>query len=72
MKILDVRGHACPMPILKTKKALKDQAPGETLQVISDDYGFKNDIGAWCEKTKNKLQSLVVEGDDIIATIVKC
>ena len=36
MKILDVKGLQCPMPLIETKKALKDMEPNESLKVITD------------------------------------
>jgi selenium metabolism protein YedF len=36
MKILDVKGMNCPMPLIETKKALKDLGADETLKVILD------------------------------------
>ncbi len=34
MKIVDVKGQACPMPLIRTKKALKEISEGEALKVI--------------------------------------
>jgi selenium metabolism protein YedF len=34
MKIVDVKGQACPMPLIRTKKALKEISEGESLKVI--------------------------------------
>jgi len=36
MKILDVKGKPCPMPLIETKKALKDLNSDETLKIIID------------------------------------
>ena len=70
-KIIDVRGHACPMPIIKTSLALKNAQSGEVFEVIANDEAFRKDIKAWCEKTNNTLESLDVVGDEIRATIIK-
>ncbi|MDQ0197982.1 TusA-related sulfurtransferase [Neobacillus ginsengisoli] len=32
-KVLDVKGLACPMPIVKTKKALNDLESGQVLEI---------------------------------------
>ncbi len=69
--VVDVRGFACPMPIIKTSLALKKATSGEVFQVIADDLVFRNDIAAWCKKTGNLLESLTVSGDETTATIVK-
>jgi selenium metabolism protein YedF len=36
MKTLDVKGMKCPMPLIETKKALKEIAVDETLKIIID------------------------------------
>ena len=36
MKVLDVIGLQCPIPLIETKKALKDIEPTESLKVITD------------------------------------
>ncbi len=51
-KIVDGRGLACPMPLLKTKVALRDVANGESLYVIATDPNSKADITAFCQNTK--------------------
>ena len=36
MKILDCLGDMCPIPILKTKKELKNIVTGETIKIVTD------------------------------------
>jgi tRNA 2-thiouridine synthesizing protein A len=52
---LDARGLACPMPLLKTKKTLKDMKSGQVLEVLGDDPGSKNDIPGWASKGGNQF-----------------
>ncbi|MGB5281419.1 MAG: sulfurtransferase TusA family protein [Arenicellales bacterium] len=52
---LDARGLNCPLPILRTKKALNVLEPGDTLQLISSDPGSVKDIDAFCKQTGNEL-----------------
>lgn len=52
---LDAKGLNCPLPILKTKKALKDVPVGETLEVLSTDPGSVADFEAFCRTTGNQL-----------------
>ena len=44
---LDVKGLACPMPIVKTKKAIDALNSGEILEVLVTDKGALNDFNAW-------------------------
>ncbi len=54
-QILDARGLSCPLPVLKTLKALNTMTAGQTLQVIATDPGFVKDIGTFCQQTGNAL-----------------
>ncbi len=56
-KLLDTQGLACPLPILKTKKALRDMAAGSTLEVLSTDPGSTLDFEAFCNATGHTLLS---------------
>lgn len=44
---LDAKGLACPMPIVKTKKAMNDVAEGQVLEVQATDKGSVADLAAW-------------------------
>lgn len=59
---LDTKGMNCPLPILKTKKAIKGLASGETLEVLSTDPGSVKDMEAFCKSTGNKLLSSAEDG----------
>ncbi len=52
---LDAKGLNCPLPILKARKALKDVAAGETLEILSTDPGSVSDFEAFCRQTGNQL-----------------
>ena len=61
--VLDAKGFACPMPIVKTKKAMNDLEPGEVLEVQATDKGSKADIKAWAESTGHQYLGTLDEGD---------
>ena len=52
---LDTKGLNCPIPIVKTKKAMKDLQPGDTLEVLATDPGAVKDFEAFCRATGNEL-----------------
>ena len=52
---LDARGMNCPLPILKTRKALNLINTGEILEVTSSDPGSVKDMASFCEQTGNRL-----------------
>ena len=53
--VLDARGLNCPLPILRAKKALKELAKGEVLEIQSTDPGAVKDFEAFCRSTGNEL-----------------
>lgn len=56
-RIVDARGLNCPLPILRTKKALKELAVGETLEVLATDPGSMADFAAFARQTGDELVS---------------
>lgn len=54
-KVLDAKGLACPMPIVRTKKAMSDMEQGQILEIHSTDQGAKNDLAAWAKSSGNEL-----------------
>ena len=57
---LDVKGLACPMPVLRARKALKALSPGEELEVLATDPGSVKDFDAFCATTGHGM----VEADE--------
>lgn len=52
---LDCTGMSCPMPILKTKKAVDGLQVGQVLQMTATDPGSVKDVEAWASKTGQQL-----------------
>jgi tRNA 2-thiouridine synthesizing protein A len=63
---LDCSGLACPMPILKTKKAVENIQIGQTLRMIATDPGSLPDVNAWTAKTGHVLLGHEQEGNKFI------
>jgi tRNA 2-thiouridine synthesizing protein A len=61
-KELDASGLACPMPIVKTKKAMSALASGEVLKVTSTDRGSVDDMPAFAEQMGHSLLAATDEG----------
>ena len=53
--VLDVKGLACPLPVLRAKKAIKPVPPGEVLEVLATDPGAVPDFEAFCRTTGHHL-----------------
>ncbi|UHA71921.1 sulfurtransferase TusA family protein [Paenibacillus sp. 481] len=50
-KVLDAKGLACPLPIVRTKKALEELAHGCVLEVQATDKGSLADLQSWAKST---------------------
>lgn len=56
-KLLDAKGLACPMPIVKTKKAMTELETGQILEIHTTDKGAINDLSAWSKTVGHELLS---------------
>ncbi|NWO13197.1 sulfurtransferase TusA family protein [Virgibacillus sp.] len=62
-KVLDAKGLACPMPVVRTKKAIAEINAGEILEVHTTDKGSKSDLTAWAKSGGHELVKEAEEGD---------
>ncbi|WP_423802361.1 sulfurtransferase TusA family protein [Neobacillus sp. SAB-20_R2A] len=60
--VLDAKGLACPMPIVKTKKAMNNLEAGQVIEVLATDKGSKADMKAWAESTGHQYLGTIEEG----------
>jgi len=67
---LDVCGEVCPMPVLRTKKALEGMKSGETLEVIVDYPPSKENVQRFAASEGNEILE-INEEEDIIKILVK-
>lgn len=70
-QVLDASGLLCPMPIVKTNKAIKELQSGQILKVIATDAGYPPDIEAWSRQTGNQLLRSVAEDGKFIVFLQK-
>jgi rhodanese-related sulfurtransferase/TusA-related sulfurtransferase len=61
--VLDAKGLACPMPIVKTKKAMNDLESGDVLEVQATDKGSTADLKAWAQRTGHQYLGMIEEGN---------
>ncbi len=54
---LDARGLNCPLPILRTRKAINQMESGQLVEVTATDPGSIKDMEAFCTQTGNRLVS---------------
>lgn len=69
---LDAKGLACPMPIVKTKKAMDSLQEGQILEVLATDKGSKADLAAWADSVGHQFIGTIEEGNLLKHYIRKC
>ncbi|MED4226679.1 sulfurtransferase TusA family protein [Neobacillus cucumis] len=70
-KVVDAKGLACPMPIVKTKKAMNELESGQVLEIYTTDKGAKNDLIAWAKSGGHELLNHEEENNVFIFWIKK-
>jgi tRNA 2-thiouridine synthesizing protein A len=70
-KELDCTGLYCPEPVFRTRMALDELKPGETLEVTADDPAAYEDLRRLAERLGHEVLSLTKEGDEIKIVIRK-
>ena len=68
---LDARGLNCPLPILRTRKAIAAMNTGEVLEVTATDPGSVKDMASFCSQTGHELLSHEEAGGNFIFHIRK-
>jgi tRNA 2-thiouridine synthesizing protein A len=64
VKVLDLKGLACPMPVVKVSKGIKEIEVGQVLQAVTSDPGALTDFPAWAKTTGNEIIKTETEGKD--------
>lgn len=61
-RTLDCLGLFCPMPIIRTREAMKTMAMGQVLEMLSDDPASEADMKSWAKRTGNELLAVTKDG----------
>lgn len=70
-KTLDARGLSCPMPIVKSMKAIKELRINQVLEILTTDPGSKKDIPIWAKATGQDLLASEERGPKDFRFLVK-
>lgn len=62
-QVLDCTGLSCPLPVIKTAKAIKEIEVGQVLELVATDPGVDPDMRAWTRRTGNELVGIGQDGD---------
>ena len=52
---LDCRGLYCPLPVLRTERALAELAPGQVLEVVATDPVAEIDMAVFSQRSGHEL-----------------
>lgn len=69
---LDAKGLSCPMPIVKTKKAMGNLSDGQVLEIQATDKGSKADLAAWANSVGHQYLGTIESDDVLYHYIRKC
>ena len=61
-KRIDCTGLFCPMPIVKTRDAIRELAVGQVLEMLSDDPGSDPDMKSWVRRAGHELLEVARDG----------
>lgn len=62
-KLLDAKGLACPMPVVKTRKAINELEHGQVLEIHTTDKGSKGDLSAWAKSGGHEVLQVQEENN---------
>jgi tRNA 2-thiouridine synthesizing protein A len=68
---LDARGINCPLPILRTKKALNELPAGQVVRVVATDPGTVRDFNAFAQRIEYELVASEVVDREFIFYVRK-
>ncbi|MBX9710161.1 MAG: sulfurtransferase TusA family protein [Xanthobacteraceae bacterium] len=69
--VLDLKGLKCPLPVLRTRKALKTLACGEQLEVHCTDPLTEIDIPNLIRETGDRVETIARDEREIVFLIEK-
>jgi tRNA 2-thiouridine synthesizing protein A len=61
-KKIDCTGLFCPMPIVRTRDAMREMTVGQVLEMLSDDPASDADMKSWTQRTGNELLEVSRDG----------
>jgi TusA-related sulfurtransferase len=64
-KTMDLKGLACPMPVVKVSKGIKDVEVGQVIKAVTTDPGSLTDFPAWAKTSGNEILKSEQEGSEI-------
>jgi tRNA 2-thiouridine synthesizing protein A len=69
-KVMDLKGLACPMPVVKVSKGIKEVEMGQIIEAHTTDPGALADFPAWAKTSGNEIVK-TEQGDGVIKFYIK-
>jgi tRNA 2-thiouridine synthesizing protein A len=69
--VVDARGHRCPVPTLRLRRACEAAAPGAILRLLADDPLARIDVPHYVAEAGLELMSLEAAGSEVVAVVRK-
>ena len=68
--LIDARGHRCPVPTLKLRKALEGMASGDLVRLIADDPMAKVDVPHFANQGGHEVLERL-EADGAVSFLIR-
>lgn len=68
---VDARGHRCPVPTLRLRRALDGLPVGAVVRLLADDPLARIDVPHFVRTEGLRLRSVGVEGNTVVFEVVK-
>ena len=69
-EFLDLKGLKCPLPVLKTRKKMREMAPGTRLRAATTDPLARIDMANFCRENGHRLID-VQDGQDCLVFVIE-
>jgi tRNA 2-thiouridine synthesizing protein A len=69
--VADARGHRCPVPTLRLRRALERAAPGQVVRLLADDPLARIDVPHFCASEGYRLISSAAEGRTLTFEVMR-
>ena len=69
--VVDARGHRCPVPTLRLRRALEQAAPGQRVRLLADDPLARIDVPHFAASEGYRLVSSAAEGKVLTFEVVR-
>lgn len=61
-RVVDARGHRCPTPTLRLRRAMETLAAGETIELVADDPMARIDVPHFAAGAGHEVTAMASEG----------